>query len=38
MGLGLYICDSLVKLMGGKIWMESNNGGGSTCFFTLPKN
>ena len=36
MGLGLYICESLIKLMGGKIWMESKKGEGSTCFFTLP--
>ncbi|MFQ5431849.1 MAG: ATP-binding protein [Nitrospinota bacterium] len=38
MGLGLYICDSLVKLMGGKIWMESTKDKGSTCCFTLPLN
>jgi PAS domain S-box-containing protein len=35
-GLGLAICNSLVKAMGGKIWYESNLGQGTTFYFTLP--
>jgi signal transduction histidine kinase len=36
MGLGLYICQRLVKAHGGKIWAESVLGQGSTIKFTLP--
>lgn len=36
-GLGLPISKSLVELLGGKIWMESEEGKGSIFYFTLPK-
>ena len=36
-GIGLTVTKKIVQLYGGKIWLESKVGEGSTFFFTLPK-
>jgi len=36
LGLGLYISAEIVKRQGGRMWVESQEGEGSTFFFTVP--
>lgn len=36
-GLGLYLCRRLAEIMGGRIWVESVRGSGSTFYVELPR-
>ncbi|MGK0365317.1 MAG: light-regulated signal transduction histidine kinase (bacteriophytochrome), partial [Saprospiraceae bacterium] len=36
-GIGLAICQKIAQKLGGSIWLESEEGEGSTFYFSLPK-
>ncbi len=38
LGVGLYVCDQIIKQHGGTLWVESELGSGSTFSFTVPIN
>ncbi|MBK3516542.1 sensor histidine kinase [Carboxylicivirga marina] len=35
-GLGLSICKEILKLLGGKMWLESESGKGASFYFSMP--
>jgi signal transduction histidine kinase len=37
-GLGLILCHEFVKIHGGNIWVESEEGIGTSIYFSLPAN
>ena len=36
-GLGLFICKGIIEQHGGRLWVETVTGGGSTFSFSLPR-
>ena len=36
-GMGLTLCRRIVQRHGGKIWLESDTGNGSTFYFSIPE-
>ena len=38
LGIGLYVSSNIVKRHKGQIWLESEEGKGTTFFFTVPRS
>ncbi len=38
MGMGLAICKRIIDTLGGRIWLDSSPGTGTTFYFTIPKD